>query len=395
MSAMKGQHIAIAGAGIAGCAAAIALAQKGASVTVLERAAAFADAGAGLQLHPCATRVIDALGLADEIRAIATVPNRIDFRQAKTGRVVIRGVRSNLERTVPHFQCHRSDLHALLLGRAESLGVAFKLGDAVSTFEPCGETVTVNTENGEAFSAQLLLGADGVRSQVREQLFGADEPQFTGQVAYRAMVDVTALGRDFHAGAVLGPGAHAVMYPLRQGRFVNLIVQMNEEHWNKESWTERGDVDELNSVVGGWDEQLDALLKLTSETYKWALFARKPLPTWSQGRVALMGDACHASLPNLGAGSAMALEDAWLMAELLDRAADPAEAFARLYQKRIKRCTRVQKGSARNAALFHLSHPVARSITYTGLSLVSHLLPFAMRAQLAWLQAYDITREPL
>lgn len=380
----------IAGAGIGGLTAAIALRQKGFTVTVCEQSQVVQELGAGLQLQASALRVFAALGLAEDVLAVASIPQQVDFREAKTRRLIIRGAPGNQHKEFPLCQLHRADLHSILLDKAVNQGVQLQLGSRVGSVSQNSNTARLLLEDGKAVEGDLVIGADGINSVVRAALFGETEAQFTGNVAYRAMIDGSRLRRPAKAAVLIGPNAHFVIYPLRGGEVVNIVAQQRSDHWTEESWTTPGDIDDLRRVYAGWDEQVDELLDAMEATYKWALYTRPAMPSWSTGRIGLIGDACHSALPNLGAGAAMAIEDGFLLAELLARKPDNIEqAFNRFFQLRIDRCSRVQRQSRRNSELFHMHQPAQRWLTYRSLAMLTKLAPGLIQKQLRWLQDYD------
>ncbi len=391
--ALSHLNIVIVGAGIAGSCAALALCRRGARVTLLERAAHSNEVGAGLQIPSCATRVLRALGLGEQLAAIASTPAQLHFREAYSGRLVINGAPDNDQSDCPHYQAHREDLHALLLDAAVSHGADVEWGARVVSVQQENKTVVACLESGNELRGDLLIGADGIRSLVRQQLFGDGFPQFTGNIAYRAMIDASRLSRTVAPGVFLGPDAHFVIYPLRQGRVVNVVAQCRSDQWLEESWTTPADVATVRHIYQGWHDDVDLLLSAMDETYKWALYTRPPMPRWSVGRIGLIGDACHPSLPNLGAGAAMAMEDAFVLTELLAKSPNGLEAaLDTLYQLRIKRCTRVQQASKRNAELFHINNPLRRWLSYRALSLLTQTFPGLIATQLRWLQEHDATK---
>lgn len=385
--------VIVVGAGIAGSCVALALRQRGAQVTVLERSSQSIDAGAGLQIPSCATRVFRALGLGEQLDAIASRPAQLHFREAFSGRIVINGAPNNDQSDCPHYQAHRADVHSMLLDAAREQGAAFEWGASVVDVVQKNQSAMVSLDDGRQLRADLIIGADGIRSTVRRRLFGEQNAEFTGNIAYRTMIDASLLPRPVSAGVFLGTDAHFVFYPLREGRCVNVVAQCRSDDWREESWTTPGDVAAVKQIYAGWHEDVDLLLAAMQETYQWGLFTRPAMPRWSMARIGLIGDACHPSLPNLGAGAAMAMEDAYILADLLQRFPDrPEHAFDTLYTLRIERCSKVQRISRSNSELFHISNSLQRWLTYRALSLVTRALPRAIPKRLSWLQDYDASK---
>ncbi len=382
----------IAGGGIAGLTLAICLAERGFTVTVVEQAEAFGEVGAGLQLQPNATRVLFRLGLEAAIRRLGHEPEYGELRTAISGHILMRFAAPRQHDGMPYYQIHRADLLAVLEQRARLLGVQIDLGAAVTGYRQNQEQVTLETLR-QSYTGTALIGADGVRSVIRTQMLGADQPRFTGNVAYRGLVPTADLACEIVPGAVIGPGRHIVMYPVRGGELMNFVAQEETADWSEESWTSPGDPDALRAAYANWHPEVTELLRHVKETFCWALYTRDPLPQWSDGRVGLVGDACHPTLPNLASGAGMAIEDAYILAELLDRCDDDvAGALNSFYHLRCSRCTRVQQQSERLARLFHINNPVLRFMRLAALQLLGLLLPQkSVESRLSWLQEYDAT----
>ena len=359
---MANGRVLIAGGGIGGLTAALCLAEAGFEVSLFEQSAEFGEVGAGIQLSPNCTRVLHHLGLEPALASCAFLPEGMEFRAWKSGKVIGSWVLGQAVRDrygFPYWNIHRSDLLRVLVDAAElTPAIELNKGSAVTGFEQEGRVRTV--VDGAVYEGDVLIGADGIHSAVRAQLFGGDAPQFTGNVAWRALVPTARLPRGLVrpvATAWWGPHKHFVHYYLRSGALVNCVCVVEKTGWEIESWTERGEFEELKSDFAGWHEDVHALIDNVDRDslYKWALHDRAPMARWGQGAVTLLGDACHPTLPFMAQGAAMAIEDAAVLAGCL-AAADSVPAGLRRYEDlRRQRTAGVQNGSRRNAKLFHLT----------------------------------------
>lgn len=356
----------IVGGGIGGLTAALCLARIGWDVTVLEQSAAFREAGAGLQISPNAARVMEHLGLGKGLEDAGFLPRAVEMRDWQSGdRLALQPLGQDAVRSfgAPYVHVHRRDLLDLLLKAASAAGVELRTGVRVTDVEE-GERAAALTAEGERFVADLVVGADGIHSSVQAALFGAQPARFTGNVAFRGLVPAADLPPGLIrpvATAWLGPGCHFVHYFVRGGELVNCVCVVEQSEWQEESWTEVGSRDELHAAFSGWHETVTTLISSLDETalYRWALFDREPMNTWSRGRVTLLGDACHPTLPFMAQGAAMAIEDAAVLSRCLE-SADVAAALVQYEGLRRARTAFVQRGSRRNARIYHLSGIAAR-----------------------------------
>jgi salicylate hydroxylase len=352
----------VAGGGIGGLTAALALARAGLRVDLFERAAGFREIGAGIQLSPNATRVLAHLGVLEALRPLAFVPERTEMRHWQRGDVVsVTPLGASLVERFgfPYLHVHRADLIDVLVhAAAGEPRIHLHPGVGIEAFDNDGTEVRVHTATGD-WRGDVLVGADGIHSRVRAGLFGAQAPAFTGNVAWRALVPAERLPRNFVAPAAtvwMGPGRHFVHYYVRGGALVNCVCVVEKAGWEVESWTQQGDHDELRADFAGWHDGVTRLIDAMDRNacFKWALFDRPPMAEWGRGRASLLGDACHPTLPFMAQGAAMAIEDAAVLAGCLDGAADVAAALRRYEGLRRERTAGIQLGSRRNAGTFHL-----------------------------------------
>jgi len=344
-------RVAIIGAGIGGLTLALALARAGVAVTVYEQAGKLGELGAGITLSPNAVRVLDWLGLGAELRAIGFAPDRQWTQHWQTGEVLRESFRgadfAARHGGAGYYHIHRADLHALLTAALEAAAPgAVQLGKALVAATPVGALAFAD---GSTASADVVVGADGLKSAVRAACFASAPPHFTGQVAWRGIVaaaDLAAEIRDLPPGIHVGPQRLFLRYPVRGGALVNFAAFVDLAGWESEGWSIASTVPELLGHFDGWDPLVRTIIAATPAggLFKWALHAREPLTGWVAGRVTLLGDAAHAMLPFMGQGAATAIEDAAVLARCLGAFA-PDEALARYETARRDRTTLVQTQS--------------------------------------------------
>ncbi len=354
-------RIVVVGAGIGGLTAALALQKRGFRVQVIEQAQQLGEIGAGVQISPNGNRVLAALGLAAPIAAVASEPLGKRVRLWNTGQtwsLFDLGAVSRERYGFPYLTLHRGDLHRTLADgvRAQDAD-AIRLGIHVDELRFEGEQVVVCSRGADIATADLVIGADGVHSPVRHRLFGDDAPRFSGIVAWRGVIEAERLPdhlRQPYGYNWVGPGAHVIHYPMRNNKLVNLVAAVERSGWEVESWSQQGSTEEFLGDFKGWHADIHQLIRAVATPYKWALMVREPMPRWSLGRVTLLGDACHPTLPFLAQGAVMAIEDGYVLARCL--AAQPGDvpaALARYEAARIERTSKIVRGSTENAARFH------------------------------------------
>lgn len=345
------EKILVIGGGIGGMTAATALAQQGFAVTLLESAPQFGEIGAGVTITPNAMRGLDFIGVCEAATAVGVEPTLQQFQHWQDGRRLVTIDRSNQREKygVPYITIHRADLHNVLMAAAEKAGVELVCGAAVVS----SEGTTVTTADGRTFSADVLVGADGVKSAIRQR-FESVAAHFTGHVAWRSLVPVTPELQALSdlPGIIIGPGAMIARYNVRHSKVLNLAFFSRQDGWNEEGWTMRADPEEVRSVFAGWcnDAQLLIEAACREHMFKWAINARAPLPTWVvDGNVTLLGDAAHAMTPFLGQGAVTAIEDAIVLARALAASSSVAEGLTRYEKARHERATFIQQESNANA----------------------------------------------
>src|SRR5262245_27681963 len=339
--------VAIVGGGIGGLTAALALIREGIEVEVHEQAPELKELGAGVQISSNGTRVLYALGLGAACEKVGVVVAGKEIRLWSTGqtwKLFDLGAISVERYGFPYTMFHRGDLHAMLLEaiRREKPD-AIKLNRKCTGVAEQDGTVTMNFESGESASAPIVVGADGVQSRVRLATFGADKPEFTGIVAWRILVprERVPSGIRLKVGTNwVGPGGHVVHYPVRGGEFLNFVGLLERDDWRVESWTVQGSKDEFINDFRNWHADIHETIRSGDTPYKWALFARPPMPAWTKGRVTLLGDACHSMLPMMAQGAVMALEDGLVLARCVKKYGVNPETLQRYEAVRRDRANR-------------------------------------------------------
>jgi salicylate hydroxylase len=394
----RAMKIVVAGAGIGGLAAALALARTGHDVEVIERAPALADIGAGIQISPNAVKALRALGIGARIEAAASHPQFLQLRLGRSGLRVFSipmGETAVRRYGAPYLHLHRADLLEILRAAAVEAGVTLRLGARLLAYAEQGGEVRIDLADGGQMRADLVVGADGMRSAVRRQMLGDDKPRFTGSIAWRMLAPAGA-APDLPHGAIVwaGPGRHAVTYRVRGGELINFVGVTEESPpalAPPEGWNEPGDPAVLQRAFAGWADPLPAIVASGGQCRRWPLFDRDPLPRWAEGRVVLLGDACHPMPPFQAQGAAMAIEDAFVLARCLAEAGEPEAALLRYRLLRAPRTARVLESARANMAVFHRSGPFSQALTYGPMMLADRLLPAIVRSRQDWIYGYDAT----
>jgi salicylate hydroxylase len=354
--------IAIIGAGIGGLAAAASLLQRGHRVRIYEQAPQLGEVGAGIQMSANAVKVLDHLGLRARFEPTAVRPKAFEFRRYDTGELLHRlplGEQHEQRHGAPYFQIHRSDLHGALQDAVRELGGSIALDAKAERVEEDVHAAAVHFEDGEIIHAELIVGADGIKSIVRQHVLGADRPTFTGQVAWRCTVPTARIPPELRTDIVstiwCGPHNHAVTYYLRSGELLNFVGCV-ERPAEEESWIAKRPWTELDADYPGWHPMVRAVIEHVDrdQCFRWALNARVPSTTWNTARVTLLGDAVHATLPYMAQGAAMAIEDAAVLARALELPSSLQQRLEMYARHRAPRTARVIEESREMGELYHI-----------------------------------------
>ena len=361
--------VAIAGGGIGGLAAALALSRGRNEVTLFEKAPAFTEIGAGIQLGPNVTRIFQAWGLLDALRSVAVAPDRLQVRSATAGGLLgeLRLGDAIAQRYgAPYLTLHRADLHAALLQAVQRTGTVLHTDHAVQSFQQTAQAVAVQT-NGGAQDFDALIGADGLWSNTRQQLLNDGAPRRTGHLAYRALIkqaDLPERLRSQNVTAWLGPKMHAVQYPVRGGEWLNVVVFVHGDAPDDfQNWNHSANTADLMHQLAGCCPALQDTVQAAPDWRLWVMHDRPPMQgahQHAQGRVALLGDAAHPMRPYLAQGAGMAIEDAAKLGVAL-HGVTPQNVPAALQQyaaHRWQRNARVQARALRNGQIFHATGPM-------------------------------------
>ena len=346
-------RIAIIGGGIGGLTAAAAFRARGYEIDVYERSPTLEEVGAGIQIGPNGVRVLYEMGFKPQLDEFAFV--NPDFISITFDTAQYR-LTENLSSTsiekygVPYLTVHRADLYNLLIFDVPGKNVHL---DAIcSGVETRNGTAAARFEDGREIEADVIIGADGVRSIVRESLWGKDSPHYTGQTCFRCMAPMNIVPKTVgpdnvsmhtHNVGWIGPKGHVICYPIRAGKVLNIFAGFVNNDWAEESWTVPATTEEMREIYAGWHPVLLDLLAQSEAGFKWGLHDRDPMQQWTKGRITLLGDAAHPMMPTLAQGGCMAIEDGWTIARCVDDNLDNLDAALQTYEaERRPRTSKVQ-----------------------------------------------------
>lgn len=384
----------IAGGGIGGLTAALALRQAGFDAHVYEQASVLREVGAGVAISPNAVRVLHHLGLTEALRAAGVVSLSLDARDWQSGALLGRVplAAAAVERWgAPFYHLHRAHLHDAL--RAALGEQHITLSARCVAVEQDGTAVEMRFADGRAARGDLLIGADGVHSVVREHVAGPDQAVWSRQLSWRGLAPASvghAVGLEPRHHSFWGPRRQFVTFYVAAGQLVNWVgnVQSDDEQWQEESWSARGDRDEVLAAYAEWHPQVRGVIAGTDQVFKWALFDRVPLDTWTRGCATLLGDAAHPMLPYMAQGASQSIEDAFMLARCL--AEDPADsqrAIQTYAARRRERTAALQRASREMGRNVQLADPL--EVAARNERMRDH--PEAHLARYDWIYGYDVT----
>jgi salicylate hydroxylase len=335
---MKDVRIAVIGAGMGGLTAALSLQKNGFKPTIYESAPQLGEVGAGLTMSPNATHGLEYVGLAEEMEKRANKPENQAVIHYKTGETLVETKRGDIPKQkygANYYQIHRADLHDMLSAKArENDPDCLKLDHTFTGYEETADGIMASFANGNSVTCDVLIGADGVRSVVRGAMYGPEDPTFTGNVAYRGVVNKGDLPDDVvtpPSAVAIAPRKAFTRYLIRNGEMINFVAFVRRDGWNEEGWSIPVTREELLEEFGDWHPRVRALIEAAPEDkiFKWAMYGRDPLEQWTKGRVTLLGDAAHPMLPFMGMGAAMGIEDGVVLGRAFGASSDIDEALRR------------------------------------------------------------------
>ena len=355
-------NVIIVGAGIGGLVSALCLDAKGHKVKIYEQAEILSELGAGIQLSPNATKVLNYLGLFKDLEPYIFEPNSFQFLNFSTGKVISErklGEAIKKDFNSPNYDIHRADLQRVLLNKIKVKNIDILSNMKVTNVGNNKNSAFIEVD-GKEIQADLVIGADGIHSKVSDSLFGKKEIIYTGNVAWRMLIPVEILPENLilpDTTVWLGPNKHFVTYHVNGGKNLNCVCLVEQDGWFNESWSEKGEIEELKKAYKGWNRTIETLLQHADPNtlYKWALHDRLPMKQWSKGRIIVLGDAAHPMLPFLAQGAAMAIEDGAVLANCIDNFDEVEEALKYFEKIRKPRTSYVQSAARRNAKVLHLS----------------------------------------
>ena len=357
-------RIAIVGGGLAGVATAISLKTFGIEAHVFEAAKALGEIGAAVNCSPQAVKALRAIGAGDRIDTVGHLSPGTYTRNMQTGEFLEFSDRIKAAEKfgAPYYSFHRADLLDALAAGLDTRCV--HLGHRLEAVQEHEDRVTLVFANGNRVDADYVIGADGVKSVLRQALYGDDNPTYTGQMAWRSLLKASDVPAELleptgHTEWV-GPGSHFRAYFIRQKDMVNIVTQQDTDKWVEEGWSAAGDPEEMRASFPNPEPRLEKLLGLVTECMKWGLFMRPLTDNWGRGRIQLIGDAAHAMVPNAGQDACQAFEDACILGKWLSERADPVDAFAGFRRVRIPRVHGVQRLSLSNMRFKHMKDSEAQ-----------------------------------
>jgi salicylate hydroxylase len=394
------KKVIIAGSGIGGAAAALALLKRGIDVEVFEQASELKEVGAGIQISPNGARALDVLGVYAAVKHWACEPERKEFRLWNTGKswpMFDLGDQAVTKYGYPYLTVYRPDLLQALVDAVRALKPdAIHLNSRVAGFSQNETSATLRLENGKEVTGDVLIAADGGRSVTRNALWGnATNPAYSGMTAWRGVIPMKKLPAHLQkmvGWTWIGPGGHAVNYPLHGGEIMNFVGTIERPEWDGDSWSIQGTAEECHRDFKGWHEDVQTFIECAPTLNKWALVKREPIQQWTKGRVTLLGDAAHATLPFMAQGAVHSIEDGVILARCLEHYVWP-EALAKYEKARIERTSKMVRYATDNTGRFHSPELATAEGAEAYLKREWSSEPIADRYD--WLYRYNVLTTPI
>ena len=392
-------HIVIAGAGIGGLTTALCALHFGHSVTVIERAPKLLGIGAGIQLSPNAMRVMDKIGLTERLKQGGFTPEGIELRMGRSGRTLFHAPLGETAQRLwgaPYLHIHRADLiDALTQALRRKALDALRLGTTVREYGQSTDKARVILDDGAYVEGDVIICADGLNSALAAQMNGTSAPRYTGHMAWRAVIDTQRLGASTPrpvASAWMGSRRHAVTYLLRGGQLANFVGVVERDEAGVEDWAKQADKAEAIADFAGWHSEVKGLIEAADTLYQWPLYDRPALTSWTDGRVALLGDSAHPMLPFMAQGAAMAIEDSWCVMAQLSKDIPIDKALERYQTLRLSRASKLQDVSRKNGKIFHQSTVAGKLLTYGPMWAAGRIAPALINRRQNWIYGFDVTK---
>jgi salicylate hydroxylase len=387
----------IVGAGISGLSAALALAKKGWAVDVLEKSQEIREVGAGIQISPNGLRVLDELDVTKNIESSLFEPENLELRSGKSGRKIFSIPLKKISQKrwdARYIQIHRNDLIKGFLRSIEShSNINILTNRKVLSYKDNAESISLKLNSEETLIGDLVVGADGLNSTIRLQMFNRTCSSYTGYMAWRCLTPADKINKKYsqnNSCIWVGANKHAVTTTINSGKTINFVGVVKKEFKAKESWTTLGAKDKLLQDFDDWDPKIKEIIENSDAIFQGGLFEREPLKSWTKGRVVLLGDAAHPMLPSMAQGASQSLEDSASLARFLSPERDLRLSLAGFFKFRIKRVSRIQKRSKKNLEFFHLSNVVRRFFFFCILNFISRIHPTAIHRGQDWIYGYKL-----
>ena len=380
------KQIVVVGAGIAGLTTALCLNHFGINACVYERSNKVTTAGAGIQLSPNANRVFSHIGLFDEISALSRRCKGVRVFDYKSNSQLALFDYMKFKRDAAFLFCHRADLVSILYAACNKLKIPVHFDNKLEKIKN-GE---VTFSDGNVYSADIIVGADGLHSNVRKAVINKETPIFTRQIAWRSIVP-NSINQDDFSHVTLAPKRHLVSYPINDGSQLNLVLIKEQNEWQPDGWKHPEDPKVVKENFKDFSGEASKIIDSIESVYKWGLFRYPVKKKWYNDRVILVGDAAHPTLPFLAQGAAMAIEDSFVIASKISKFPKLSFAFNEFQRERLPRVRRIVSASAKNAWTFHLSNVISRLVFHFFLRLLTKFLPHVLVKRFDWIYDHNVT----